>query len=92
MISAGVKELKNNLSRYLAKVKTGEEVLITERGKIVARIVQEDSSNASIRKALRPLVEKGLVALPSQEIDREKIEPLEVSGQPVSDMVLEDRR
>jgi len=32
MIKAGIKETKNNLSRYLMHVKAGEEVVITERG------------------------------------------------------------
>jgi prevent-host-death family protein len=39
MISAGIKELKNNLSRYLSQVKNGEDILITERGKAIARIL-----------------------------------------------------
>ena len=39
MISAGIKDLKNNLSRYLSLVKKGEDILITERGKAIAHIV-----------------------------------------------------
>jgi len=38
MISAGIKELKNNLSRLLVRVKAGEEILITDRGRPIARI------------------------------------------------------
>jgi prevent-host-death family protein len=48
MISAGVKDLKNNLSRLLIKVKAGEEILITERGKPVARIVKENHRDQSL--------------------------------------------
>ncbi|MBW2079299.1 MAG: type II toxin-antitoxin system Phd/YefM family antitoxin [Deltaproteobacteria bacterium] len=48
MISAGIKEVKNNLSRLLARVKAGEEVLITERGRPVARIVKENVHPCSI--------------------------------------------
>ena len=70
MISAGIKELKNNLSRYLARVKMGEDIIITERGKTVARIVREDPGNASIRVALTPLIEKGLITLPSHKINK----------------------
>ena len=92
MISAGIKELKNNLSRYLAQVKMGEDVIITERGKTVARIVKEDPGNASIRIALTPLVEKGLITLPSQKINKETLTPVKVPGKPVSEMVIEDRR
>jgi prevent-host-death family protein len=37
--STGIAELKANLSRYLDRVKGGEEVVITERGLPVAKIV-----------------------------------------------------
>ncbi len=39
MKTASVSELKKSLSRYLARVKTGDEVLITDRGIAIARIV-----------------------------------------------------
>jgi prevent-host-death family protein len=68
MISAGIKEIKNNLSQFLIHVKNGEEVLITDRGNPVARIVQEDSSNVSIHKALGTLAQKGIISLPSRNI------------------------
>jgi prevent-host-death family protein len=38
-VTVGVRELRENLSAYLDRVKAGEEVVITERGKRVARIV-----------------------------------------------------
>lgn len=39
MESAGVADLKARLSEYLARVKAGEEVLVTDRGRPVARLV-----------------------------------------------------
>jgi hypothetical protein len=36
MISARIKEVKNNLSRLLIRVKRGEEVLITDRGRPIS--------------------------------------------------------
>ncbi len=38
MIMVGIKELKNQLSRYLQYVKEGEKVVITEHNKIIAEI------------------------------------------------------
>jgi prevent-host-death family protein len=92
MISAGIKEVKNNLSRLLGRVKAGEEILITERGRPVARIVKENKGNKSIRAALGPLIQKGLIALPDRSILKDRHAPLKVSGKPVSEMVVEDRR
>ncbi len=38
MITVGVRDLKNQLSRYLQQVKLGEKVLITEHNKVIAQI------------------------------------------------------
>ncbi len=35
---AGIRELKNNLSRYLRKLKPGHVIAITDRGRIVAEL------------------------------------------------------
>lgn len=37
--TVGVRELRQNLSRYLEKVKQGETLTVTERGQEVARLV-----------------------------------------------------
>ena len=92
MITAGIKELKNQLSRYIAMVKKGDEVLITERGRVIARVVKENSRSSSLRQALQPLVLKGQVAMPTREISRDIPAPLKVPGKAVSEIVLEDRR
>ncbi len=38
MVSVGVREFKNHLSEYLRRVKAGEVVEVTERGKPIARL------------------------------------------------------
>ena len=92
MISAGIKEVKNNLSRLLARVKSGEEILITERGRPIARIAREDSAQKSVRVALGPLIQKGMIVLPGRSIAKDGLVPVEVPGKPASHMVIEDRR
>jgi prevent-host-death family protein len=37
--SVGVRELRQNLSRYLDRVKAGESLVVTERGREIARLV-----------------------------------------------------
>lgn len=39
MDRVGVRELRQNLSRYLAEVKEGESFLVTERGREVAKLL-----------------------------------------------------
>lgn len=92
MISAGIKDVKNNLSRLLARVKAGEEIRITERGRPIARIIKENREDDSIRAALEPLVRNRLVMLPTRSILKDNLVAMEVTGKPVSTMVIEDRR
>ncbi len=92
MKTAGIKELKNQLSSYLTLVKKGEEVLITDRGKPIARIVSENTQKTSLRRALQPLIMEGLVNLPTDRIDRDIPSPVELPGKQVSEMISEDRR
>jgi prevent-host-death family protein len=35
----GVRDLRQNLSRYLERVKAGEDLVVTEHGRVVARLV-----------------------------------------------------
>jgi prevent-host-death family protein len=37
--TVGVRELRQNLSKYLARVRAGENLTVTERGAVVARLV-----------------------------------------------------
>lgn len=42
--TVGVRELRQNLSRYLDRVKAGEDLVVTERGVVVARLVAAGAS------------------------------------------------
>jgi prevent-host-death family protein len=42
--SVGVRELRQNLSKYLDRVKLGEDLIVTERGRVVARLVPAGTS------------------------------------------------
>jgi prevent-host-death family protein len=92
MLSAGVKDLKNNLSKYLYRVKKGEDLLITERGKVIARIVPENHRKTSLLETLRPLIMEGLVRMPSRKLNKDIPAPDEVPGKPVSEIAIEARR
>jgi antitoxin (DNA-binding transcriptional repressor) of toxin-antitoxin stability system len=40
MKSVGLRELKNRLSEYVREVRSGEEVLVTDRGEVVAELTR----------------------------------------------------
>src|SRR5829696_9130933 len=52
MSEVGVRELRQNLSRYLDRVKAGEALVVTEHGREVARLVPL-ASNAYAEVAAR---------------------------------------
>jgi prevent-host-death family protein len=63
----GIAELKALLSETLARVKAGEEVLVTEHGRPIARLTP--LSAASPAAATQELVRSGLVRAPEKPLD-----------------------
>lgn len=59
---AAVAQIKSQLSRYLRRVKAGEEVVVTERGVPIARLVPIARVNPSL-DSLRDLERQGLIKL-----------------------------
>ncbi|HZN39531.1 MAG TPA: type II toxin-antitoxin system prevent-host-death family antitoxin [Planctomycetota bacterium] len=70
MKTTAVANLKANLSRYLRLVKTGEEILITERNNPVAKIVPVAELGADL-ESLRDLERQGLVRLGSGRLPKD---------------------
>lgn len=70
MKSAAVSEIKASLSRYLRRVKGGEEVVITERGKPIAKIVPIPVREEQEEQRLRRMETEGLVRLGSGKLPR----------------------
>lgn len=65
MKAAKVSELKAGLSKYLARVKRGEQVLITERGRTIAKIVPVPPAERDQEERIRELERLG-IAGPSE--------------------------
>lgn len=63
MKTAKVSELKASLSKYVAHVKSGEEVVVTERGKPVAKLVPIPRDDDPMTERMRDLERRGLVTL-----------------------------
>ena len=85
MLRIGVRELRQNASRYLARVKAGETVEITERGVLVARLVplqQSESARDRLIAAGKLIPARGPRRLP---------QPMTVEG-PLTSEVLDELR
>lgn len=74
MTKAAVSELKATLSKYLAKVKAGEEVIITERGHAIARLVRYNRSGPSPAD-LEMMYKSGIMRRPLKPWSGELLKP-----------------
>jgi prevent-host-death family protein len=88
MAAVGVRELKNQLSRYLRRVRAGERVVVTERGVPVA-VISPAAPNDGDRR-LEAMLREGLARWSGGK-PQGATRPPRVK-RPVSDAVLEDRR
>ena len=79
-VEVGIRELRADLSRWVKRVREGEEVLVTNRGKPVARITAVDA-----RSKLDELIAAGLVT-PAKRRTRWLPEPIKAKGT-VSDLI-----
>jgi prevent-host-death family protein len=86
-IEVGVRDLKNNLSRYLGQVEAGVEVVVTDRGRRVARLTAIDDVEGD---KLAALIETALVRPPTSKV-RQRPVPLTSDGS-VSELVAEQRQ
>ena len=57
----GIRELKNSLSKYIDRVEAGEEVIVTDRGRPVAKLCPLDAPE----HRLADLVAAGVVRPPA---------------------------
>ncbi len=71
MKSAAISRLKASLSEYLDRVKAGEDVIVTERGKPIARITSMSTGAAALPLHLRELERAGLVKLGSGRLPKD---------------------
>jgi prevent-host-death family protein len=70
MKTTAISELKAHLSEYLDQVKAGNEVLITDRGKPVAKMVPVSGRNRP-RQVLADLEKMGAIKLGAGKLPRD---------------------
>ena len=86
---AGIRELRQNLSRYVDRVRTGETIDVTEHGRLVARLTPASDA----RSEIAALEERGLVVRPPS-LDFASLAPpraLRVGERLPSELLADDR-
>ena len=85
-MEVGIRELRNHLSRYLAAVRAGQEIVVTDHGKACVRLIPLDQPRAIDR-----LIAEGVVT-PAATAKRRLSEASVTGTPPVSDLVADQRR
>jgi prevent-host-death family protein len=89
MNQVGVRELRQNLSRYLVQVKAGESFAVTERGREVARLTPSGPADSPIA---RLVAEKGATMPQGDLLTRARSSNLPPAAGPPSLEVLDELR
>lgn len=69
MIAIGVRDLKNRFSHFLRLVQTGEQVFVTDHGRVVAELRQADDELQGQLMPFAALAQAGAIRLPSVDGD-----------------------
>ena len=86
-LEVGVRNLKNNLSHYLGRVRAGEEIIVTDHGRPVARLSSLDHPTDT----LAALIASGAVRPPKNTSRHLPTSRVRAEGS-VSDLVSDQRR
>jgi antitoxin (DNA-binding transcriptional repressor) of toxin-antitoxin stability system len=69
VMQAGIRELRDHLSRYIRRIEAGERVLVTAHGRVVAEFVPPPSTRRSYSDGLERLVAAGVITPPAEDRD-----------------------
>jgi prevent-host-death family protein len=69
MTSTGVRELKDNLSKYIRRVEAGERIAITAHGRVVAELVPPGAGTGAAPSRFDELVASGAIRAPLEAGD-----------------------
>ena len=84
-MEVGIRELRDHLSQYIQQVEAGDEVVVTDRGRAVARVVPIKGARAIDR-----LIAEGLVTPGTSR--KRRARPRAKTVGTVSDLVADQRR
>jgi prevent-host-death family protein len=91
--SVGSREIKTRFGTYLAMVKGGATLTVTERGRPVALLTPVTPADTEDDEAaLQRMADEGLITRPTRSWrGLAWTEPLNLPGKPLSEIIIEDR-
>lgn len=91
--SVGIRVFRDRLTRYVARVRRGQRVVVTDRGKPVAVLVPYEAARDSAPEEARlaRVLASGHVTASERRFDT-RFTPVRGKGQPPSKIIIESRR
>lgn len=86
----GLREANQHFSKAIKAVRTGKDVILTERGQPIA-VIKPIRQEHNQRAALKRMLDEGLITLPSRKGPLPRFEPIRIKGKPLSQTIIEDR-
>lgn len=68
-METGIRELKDNLSRYIRRIEAGERVVVTAHGRVVAELVPPVANNRGRMSQFDRLIASGVITPPTESGD-----------------------
>jgi len=90
-INAGVREAKMHLSKLLRHVKNGNQVVLTDRGRPVGKIVPIETVELSTAERIQRLEEQGTLGPPPKNQGEAVLHPIPIAGNIAQKYLKEDR-
>jgi prevent-host-death family protein len=90
--TVGLREAKANLSRLVERVRRGQVVTITVRGRKVARLVPVSDDAMSVQDRIDDLVASGIVSAAGKHGRPVRMKPLEVEPHGIAQRLLREDR
>ena len=89
----GLREANQHFARTIKAVRSGQEVVLTDRGRPIAVIKPIKDEDGGQAVALRAMAEEGLITLPDRKgpMPAPRWRPVKVKGAPVSRTIIDDR-
>ena len=94
MATVGIRELKNNLSKYVRQAEGGDVVVVTDRGRIVAELRPPAERRTDIHPGLLEMERKGQIRLATKQNDPSlyrRMPHIDLGGKTIQDLLDEIR-
>ena len=91
IINAGIREAKIHLSKLLKHVKNGNEVILTDRGRPVGKIVPLKTEELSLEERIQKLEDRDLLEPLPGDYHQKMPQPIPVADNIAQRLLSEDR-